>query len=83
MRCARIFSEYRSAASSTGYQSAAMSSGYEGRVMAAKGCAMFLVFRNDSYDIVHAWAGIAGRDGIKPEVWYTLNSNGQPVEVSK
>lgn len=29
-----------------------------------------------------AWAGIVGRDGIKPLVWYMLGADGQPVEVS-
>ncbi len=71
----------QSAASSTGDRSAATSSGKFGRVMAAEGCAMFLVYRGDNWDIEHAWAGIAGRDGIKPLVWYTLNNDGQPVEV--
>ena len=71
----------RSAASSTGDRSAAMSAGYEGRVMAAEGCAMFLVFRDNDYNIVHAWAGIAGKNGIKPMTWYTLGEDGLPVEV--
>jgi hypothetical protein len=71
----------RSAASSTGYQSAAMSAGYEGRVMAAEGCAMFLVFRDELYNIVHAWAGISGRDGIKPLQFYQLGADGKPFEV--
>jgi hypothetical protein len=72
---------YQSAASSTGYQSAAMSAGYEGRVMAAEGCAMFLVFRDELYNIVHAWAGISGRDGIKPLQFYQLGADGKPFEV--
>jgi hypothetical protein len=72
----------RSSASSTGDRSAAMSAGMEGRVMAAEGCALFLVYRRpDNYDIMHAWAGIAGKNGIKPLVWYVLGADGQPVEV--
>ena len=74
---------YQSAASSTGYRSAAMSAGREGRVMAAEGCALFLVYRDpDTYDIKRAWAGIAGRDGIKPLVWYSLDADGKPFEVA-
>jgi len=70
---------YRSAASSTGDQSAAMSSGENGRVRGVKGCALFLVYRNPrTLDIEHAWAGIVGRDGIEPLIWYTLNSDGKP-----
>jgi len=32
-------------------------------------------------DISHLkpWAGIAGRGGIKPGVWYSLDENGLPV----
>jgi hypothetical protein len=72
----------RSAASSTGDGSAAMSAGYEGRVMAAEGCAIFLVYRDANYNILHAWAGIAGRDGIEPLQWYQLGADGKPFKVS-
>ena len=73
----------RSAASSTGDQSAAMASGKEGRVMGAKGCALFLVYRNPStWEIEHVWAGIAGRNGIKPLTWYRLGADGKPVEAA-
>jgi hypothetical protein len=72
---------YQGAASATGYQGAAMSSGYGGSVMAAEGNAMFLAERDDDYKIVAVWAGIAGRDGIRPNVWYTLKG-GKPVEVA-
>lgn len=45
--------------------------------------ALFLVYRDPLTDeIKHAWAGIAGRDGIKPLVFYTLNAAGQPVECA-
>ena len=69
------------AASSTGRQGAAMASGYEGRVMGSDGNALFLVERDANYAIIAVWAGIVGRDGIKPHVWYVLK-NGKPVEVT-
>ncbi len=73
----------RGAASATGPSGAAMSSGYCGRAMGADGCALFLVYR-PLWDgpITHAWAGIAGKDGIKALTWYTLNDKGKPVEIT-
>jgi hypothetical protein len=56
-----------------------MASGRYGRAMGAEGCALFLVERDADWKIVSVWAGIAGRDGILPGVWYTLNG-GQPVQ---
>lgn len=73
----------RGAASATGRQGSAMSSGYYGRVMGADGCALFLVRRDDNGNITHAKAAIAGRDGIKPMVWYELNEKGEFKEVSE
>ena len=32
------------------------------------------------FEIIHAAAGIAGKD-VKPDVWYELNSSGEFVEV--
>ena len=68
------------AASATGKASAAMASGRYGRAQAAEGCALFLVERDMEWNIVAVFAGIAGRDGIKPMAWYTLE-DGKPVEV--
>ena len=65
----------------TGLRGAASATGWRGRVMGADGCALFLVHRNSNCDITHAWAGIAGRSGIKSMTWYTLNSHGRPEEV--
>jgi hypothetical protein len=70
------------AASATSYRGAAMSVGYQGRAMGADGCALFLVYRDDDYKIIHAWAGIAGQGGIRPDVFYTLGADGKPVEVT-
>jgi hypothetical protein len=69
------------AASATGYSGAASASGRFGRAMGADGCALFLVERDSDWQIVAVWAGIAGRDGIKPNVFYTL-VDGKPVEAA-
>ncbi|AFC85883.1 DUF7666 domain-containing protein [Frateuria aurantia] len=68
------------AASSTGDWGAAMASGYEGKVMGTDGNALFLVERNEDHEIIDVWAGVVGKDGIKPNVWYSLK-DGRPVEI--
>jgi len=84
---------YRSASSSTGNRSAssvygerscATAAGEHGRVMAEKdGCALFLVYRDpDTGDILHAWSGVTGRNGVLAGVWYSLDANGAPVSPS-
>ena len=68
------------AASATGNYGAAMASGYEGSVSGAKGNPLFLVERNEKHEAINVWAGIAGKDGIKENTFYTLKG-GKPVEV--
>ena len=72
----------RGAASATGDRGAAMASGDEGRAKGIDGNALFLVFRDDNYKIIHARAAIVGRDGIKPDTFYMLDKDGQFVEVA-
>jgi hypothetical protein len=59
-----------------------MASGYEGKAMGALGNALFLVNRDDDYVIRKVGAAIVGENGIKPNVWYSLNDAGEFVEVS-
>ena len=71
------------AATASGNSGAATASGYYGKVLGAKGCALFLVYRDpDDGSIKHAWAGIAGKDGIKQDTFYRLNDKGRPEEVA-
>jgi hypothetical protein len=71
----------RSVASATGNSGVAMSTGIDARAMGAEGNALFLVYRNpDHGKIIHAWAGIAGRDGVKPMTWYKLDEDGKLIE---
>ena len=57
-----------------------MACGYKGRAMGADDNALFLVERNDNFEIVNVWAGIVGKDGIESGVWYTLK-DGKPVKA--
>lgn len=69
------------AATASGDSGAATASGDYGKVRGAAGCALFLTERDSARKIVAVWAGIAGQDGIKPDVFYTLR-NGKPVEAA-
>ena len=73
----------RGAAQALGPHSTALASGEGGKASGKEGCALFLVYRCPSTGaILHAWAGIVGQNGLKPEVFYTLNPNGQPEELA-
>lgn len=68
------------AATASGNYGAATASGYSGKARGKKGCAIFLAERDDSRKIIHVWAGLVGKDDIKPDTFYRLE-NGKPVEV--
>ncbi|EKF20184.1 hypothetical protein NA2_02982, partial [Nitratireductor pacificus pht-3B] len=80
-RGAATASGHRGAATASGDWGAATATGYEGKVRGKEGCALFLVERSDTGEIVNVWAGIAGRGAIKPETFYRL-VDGEPVEVN-
>ena len=76
-------SGFLGAAQALGKASTALASGREGKASGKVGCALFLVYRDPSTGaILHAWAGIVGRDGVEPDTFYTLNRDGQPVPTT-
>lgn len=48
--------------------------------MGKTGNALFLVERDVNWNITNVWAGIVGKDNVKPDTWYML-INGSLVEV--
>ena len=71
----------RGAASATGLHSIAMASGWNGRAMAGDAGAVVLAYRNNDGEIIHIRASKVGDNGIKAGVWYSLNEDGEFVEV--
>jgi len=74
---------YQGAASATGNYGAASATGYQGKAKGALGNALFLLHRDDDYNITHVWAGIIGQNGILPDTWYRLNDRGEPCAVAE
>ena len=81
----------RSAATNTGYQSVAevsgehsiaASLGEKSKARAGVNGAIVCVYRNDDGELIHIRASKVGENGIKPDTWYTLDENGDFVEVS-
>ena len=72
---------YRSAASVAGQHSVAIASGYQSKAKASEGSAIVICLRNEANDLIAIRSAIAGKDGIKPDVWYMLNGDAEFVEV--
>ena len=75
------------AAQASGRHSTAKASGFYGKAKGVEGSALFLVYRDEQADgddygrILHARAAVVGRDGIKPDTYYTLDASGAIVEA--
>ena len=72
---------YSSAAQVYGVGSVAIVTGYASKARAVIGSAIVLCHRNDAGELTHIFASLVGQNGIKPDTWYRLGSDGQPVEI--
>ncbi|WP_148244810.1 hypothetical protein [Enterobacter asburiae] len=81
----------RSAASNTGDYSAAevggshsvaAAFGIEGKARASENSAIVLCYRNDEGELIHIRASKVGDNGVKADIWYQLDENGEFVEAS-
>ncbi len=74
---------YRSAATVEGKHSVAVASGIESRAKASETGAIVLVYRDpdNEWAIKHIFAAKVGEHGIKADTFYTINADGEPVEV--
>nr|DAG05000.1 MAG TPA: hypothetical protein [Myoviridae sp. ctnhb8] len=81
-----------SAASNTGYQSAAEVSGshsvaaafgIESKARASENSAIVVCYRNDEGELIHIRASKVGDNCVKPDTWYTLDEDGQFVEIEE
>ena len=59
----------------------AIATGYESKARAPSGSAIVLVNRDDYGNIRHIRASKIGMDGVKPDVWYSLNADGEFEEA--
>ena len=74
---------YRSAAEVSGSHSVAAAFGIESKARASATSAIVLCYRNDEGELIHIRASKVGENGIKPDAWYTLNADGQFVEIEE
>ncbi|HEN3337588.1 TPA: hypothetical protein U5D67_003741 [Yersinia enterocolitica] len=71
----------QSAAEVSGSQSVAASFGEGGKAKASENGAIVLCYRDDDGEIIHIRASKVGENGIKPDVWYSLNEIGEFEEA--
>ena len=74
---------YRANAATTGEHAVAAALGIEAKAKAGIGGAIVLCHRNDEGHLIHVRASKVGENGIKPDVWYSLNKSGEFVETTK
>jgi hypothetical protein len=67
-------------AATTGEHAVAAAIGTEGKAKASVGGAIVLCYRNDNGHLIHIRASKVGENGIKPDVWYSLDEIGEFIE---
>ena len=72
----------QSAAEVSGEHSIAASFGEKSKARSGVNGAIVCVYRNDDGELIHIRASKVGENGIKPDTWYTLNKDGEFVEVN-
>lgn len=73
----------RSAAEVSGSHSVAAAFGIESKARASENSALVLCYRNDEGELIHICASKVGDNGVKPDTWYTLDEDGQFVEIEE
>ena len=71
---------YWANAATTGEHAVAAAIGTEGKAKASVGGAIVLCYRNDNGHLIHIRASKVGENGIKPDVWYSLDEVGEFIE---
>ena len=71
---------YWANAATTGEHAVAAAIGTEGKAKASVGGAIVLCYRNDNGHLIHIRASKVGENGIKPDVWYSLDEIGEFIE---
>ncbi len=72
---------YRSASSATGIAAIALNTGLYGRARASEGGGIALCNHDDDGNLRHFRCSKVGENGIKPDVYYSLDAAGEFREV--
>ena len=71
----------RGASTNTGRHGVACDVGICGKARSSETGAIVCVYRNNEGELIHIRASKVGDNGIKPDVWYSLDENGEFVEA--
>mgnify|MGYP000916739349 CR=1 FL=1 len=82
-RSASSATGYQSASSATGVAAVALNIGQQGKARASEGGAICLCNHSENGELRHIRASKVGDNGIKPDVFYMLNDDGEFVEVEE